>query len=157
MPWHRKTTLGIQVSNHPSFTRVRNYTHGARANCALRGRGAERPLCGMQRGGSVLSKRVSQAAAQGDDYCEADRVQREPCGQLDGIGASPNRHPQGQAPAPIPSAIRNLNRRRKALGAGLRLVSVDSFGSFRLRRQPTGLTFPSLPPLQRTALKPRRR
>ncbi len=39
--------------------------------------GAEpkRPLCGMQRGGSVLSKRVSQAAAQGDDYCEADRTQ----------------------------------------------------------------------------------
>ena len=41
--------------------------------------GAEpkRPLCGMQRGGSVLSKRVSQAAAPGDDYCEADRAQRD--------------------------------------------------------------------------------
>ena len=97
---------------------------------SLHQQGAEpkRPLCGIQRGGSVLSKRVSQAAAPGDDYCEADRAKRD----------SP--------PAPIASAIRNLNRRRKALGAGLRLVSVDSFGSFRLRRQPTGLTFPLLTP-----------
>ena len=46
---------------------------------SLHQQGAEpkHPLCGMQRGGSVLSKRVSQAAAQGDDYCEADRAKRE--------------------------------------------------------------------------------
>ena len=33
----------------------------------------QRPQCGMKRGGSGLSKRAMQAAAQQRDYCEADR------------------------------------------------------------------------------------
>ncbi len=37
------------------------------------GRGAERPQCGMKRGGSGLSKRALQATVQQRDYCEADR------------------------------------------------------------------------------------
>ena len=45
----------------------------------LHQQGAEpkRPLCGMQRGGNVVSKGAWQAAAQPDDYCEPDRAQRE--------------------------------------------------------------------------------
>ena len=39
----------------------------------IMGRGAERPQCGMKRGGSGLSKRALQATVQQRDYCEADR------------------------------------------------------------------------------------
>ena len=42
--------------------------------------------------------------------------------------------------------FRNLNRRTARLERFALLVSVDSFASFRLRRQPTGLTIGSLPP-----------
>ena len=41
------------------------------------GRGAERPQCGMQRGGSVVSKGACRAAAKAGDYCEPDRAQRD--------------------------------------------------------------------------------
>ena len=41
------------------------------------GRGAERPQCGMKRGGSGLSKRALQATVQQRDYCEADRPKED--------------------------------------------------------------------------------
>ena len=75
---------------------------------SLHQQGAEpkRPLCGMQRGGSVVSKGAWQAAAQPDDYCEPDRAQREllrraRCREAMFMASL---HQQGRPPAPIASA-----------------------------------------------------
>ena len=37
LPGLKETMLGNRLINHRSFRTVRNYTHDARANCALRG------------------------------------------------------------------------------------------------------------------------
>jgi len=48
-----------------------------RASLHQQGAEPKRPLCGIQRGGSVVNKGAWQAAAQPGDYCEPDRAQRD--------------------------------------------------------------------------------
>ena len=66
-----------------------NFRNGRAHRSHRWGARAERAQWAMQRGGGVLSKGVSQAAAQRGDHCEVDRA----------TGAAPD-------PSDQPSAVR---------------------------------------------------
>ena len=60
-----------------AFSRLAPWLSGQSPWFTSIGRGAERPQCGKQRGGSVVSKGAQQAEAPLGDYCEPDRAQRD--------------------------------------------------------------------------------